>query len=197
MWKDNSASCSGSGVLLRPAKGELKDPIALPDQLSDSDSDVRRAVHTAIEAVSDDLNDEIQLNTAISELMKLSNALNAADLQTLSPGVLQEALSVLVRLLAPFAPHLAEEFWSGLGGDGSIHQQSWPEVDAKALVLDSIDLVIQIKGKVRGSIKVPADADKATLETLALASDVARKWLEGAAPRRVIVVPGKLVNLVP
>ena len=185
--------------LVEACKGQvtLKDPIALPDQLSDSDSDVRRAVHTAIEAVSDDLNDEIQLNTAISELMKLSNALNAADLQTLSPGVLQEALSVLVRLLAPFAPHLAEEFWSGLGGDGSIHQQSWPEVDAKALVLDSINLVIQIKGKVRGSINVPADADKATLETLALASDVAQKWLEGAAPRRVIVVPGKLVNLVP
>ena len=82
----------------------LKDPIALPDQLSDSDSDVRRAVHTAIEAVSDDLNDEIQLNTAISELMKLSNALNAADLQTLSPGVLQEALSVLVRLLPRLRP---------------------------------------------------------------------------------------------
>ena len=83
------------------------------------------------------------------------------------------------------------------GGDGSIHQQSWPEVDAKALVLDSINLVIQIKGKVRGSINVPADADKATLEELALASDIAQKWLEGAAPRRVIVVPGKLVNLVP
>ncbi|MGB1775556.1 MAG: leucine--tRNA ligase [Synechococcus sp.] len=168
-----------------------------PPTLSDGERDVRRAVHTAIAEVSEDLSDDIQLNTAISELMKLTNALTSADLDQAHPAVVQEALSTLVRLLAPFAPHLAEEFWSSLDGQGSIHQQAWPEVDAAALVQDSIDLVIQIKGKVRGSIQVPADADKATLETLALASDIAVKWLEGAAPRRVIVVPGKLVNLVP
>ena len=102
-----------------------------------------------------------------------------------------------MRLLAPFAPHLAEEFWSHLDGQGSIHRQAWPVVDSDALVQDSIDLVIQIKGKVRGTLRVPADADKATLEALALSSDIAVKWLEGAAPRRVIVVPGKLLNLVP
>ena len=104
---------------------------------------------------------------------------------------------MLVRLLAPFAPHLAEEFWNNLNGQGSIHHQAWPVVDQTALVQDTIALVIQIKGKVRGSIQVPADADKDTLEQLALSSDIASKWLEGAAPRRVIVVPGKLVNLVP
>jgi leucyl-tRNA synthetase len=121
--------------------------------------------------------------------------------------VAQEALRSLLLLLAPFAPHLAEELWQKLGGDsdgdgngdgaGSIHRQRWPVADASALLRDTIPLVIQVKGKVRGSLEVPADADSATLEKLALASDIAQKWLEGQPPRRVIVVPGKLVNLVP
>ena len=168
-----------------------------PIDLTSEEADLRRAVHTAIEAVTEDLSHDIQLNTAISELMKLSNAINATDLTELRVPVLREALSVLVRLLAPFAPHLAEEFWLKLGGRESVHQQSWPELDTSALVRDNVDLVIQVKGKVRGTISVPADADKATLEKLAVSSDVAQKWLEGAEPRRVIVVPGKLVNLVP
>ena len=176
---------------------KLNNLSAIPENLSDAERDLRRAVHTAIAEVTEDLNDEIQLNTAISELMKLTNALTSADLDQFQPAIVHEALSTLVRLLAPFAPHLAEEFWNNLNGQGSIHHQAWPLVDQTALVQDTIALVIQIKGKVRGSIQVPADADKDTLEQLALSSDIASKWLEGAAPRRVIVVPGKLVNLVP
>ena len=168
-----------------------------PAPMNEQESEIRRAVHIAIQAISEDLNDEIQLNTAISELMKLTNAITGAGASNLSQPVLQEALSVLIRLLAPFAPHLAEELWHQLGGVASVHQQSWPELDPTALVQDTVDLVIQVKGKVRGNIKVPADADKDTLEALALASEVAQKWLEGQPPRRVIVVPGKLVNLVP
>ena len=179
------------------ARIDSLEPMQRPADLSDADSDVRRALHLAIEAVSEDLSDEIQLNTAISELMKLSNAISSTGIEALSAPVLQEALSGLVRLLAPFAPHLAEEFWSRLGGSGSVHRQSWPVLDPTALVQDSVEVVIQVKGKVRGKLQVPASADKEELERLALASDVAEKWLEGAAPRRVIVVPGKLVNLVP
>jgi leucyl-tRNA synthetase len=106
-------------------------------------------------------------------------------------------MGALIRLLAPFAPHLAEEFWFRLGGQGSVHCQAWPLHDPQALVQDSVELVIQIKGKVRGTIQVPADCDKDSLEALALASEVAQRWLEGKPPKRVIVVPGKLVNLVP
>ena len=168
-----------------------------PAPMNEQESEIRRAVHIAIQAISEDLNDEIQLNTAISELMKLTNAITGAGASNLSQPVLQEALSVLIRLLAPFAPHLAEELWHQLGGAQSVHQQSWPELDPTALVQDTVELVIQVKGKVRGNIKVPADADKDTLEALALASEVAQKWLDGQPPRRVIVVPGKLVNLVP
>jgi leucyl-tRNA synthetase len=171
-----------------------------PDPASEADRSLRRAVHGAITAVQADLEGNLQFNTAISELMKLSNAM-AGTLEEASPAVAREALRTLLLLLAPFAPHLAEELWLKLGADadgsGSIHRQRWPVADPTALVRDTIPLVIQVKGKVRGSLDVPADADSATLERLALASDIAQKWLEGQTPRRVIVVPGKLVNLVP
>ncbi|MAD68885.1 MAG: hypothetical protein CMN92_06295 [Synechococcus sp. CPC100] len=181
-----------------PAPDQLlsNDVSGIPAELSESESEIRRAVHLAIQAVSDDLSGEFQFNTAISELMKLSNSLSGAVLNASRP-VQVEAMGALIRLLAPFAPHLAEEFWFRLGGQGSVHLQAWPQHDPDALVQDTVDLVIQIKGKVRGTIQVPAECDKDTLEALALASDVAKRWLEGKPPRRVIVVPGKLVNLVP
>jgi leucyl-tRNA synthetase len=163
---------------------------------SPAERDLRRAVHTAIVAVSEDLDGDYQFNTAVSELMKLSNAMGD-HLEAAGDAVAAEALANLLILLAPFAPHLAEELWQKLGGSGSIHLQQWPVADPTALVRDTIPLVIQIKGKVRGNLEVPADADKATLEKLALESEVAARWLEGKAPSRVIVVPGKLVNLVP
>ncbi|MEB3257812.1 MAG: leucine--tRNA ligase [Cyanobacteriota bacterium] len=172
---------------------------AEPSDLLPPERDLRRAVHTAIQEVSDDLEGDLQLNTAVSELMKLANALSSL-LPEVRPSVAQEALRTLVLLLAPFAPHLAEELWQRLVAAGpfsSVHHESWPVLDADALARDTIPLVIQVKGKVRGNLEVPADADAATLERLALESDVAAKWLEGQPPRRVIVVPGKLVNLVP
>jgi len=166
--------------------------------------ELRRAVHTAIAAISDDLEGDYQFNTAVSELMKLSNAM-ASQLESCRPALACEALRVLLILLAPFAPHLAEELWLRLGGrqaeeplaSSSIHVQAWPQLDAAALVRDTVPLVIQIRGKVRGHLEVPADADRAALEKLALESEIAARWLEGRRPSRVIVVPGKLVNLVP
>jgi leucyl-tRNA synthetase len=168
-----------------------------PTPASDStDKQLRRAVHGAIAAISDDLEGELQFNTAVSELMKLSNVMGE-HLAAASGPVACEALQTLLVLLAPFAPHLAEELWSRLGGSGSVHRQPWPQADPAALLRDTVPLVIQVKGKVRGNLEVPADADRATLEKLALESEIAAKWLEGKAPTRVIVVPGRLVNLVP
>jgi leucyl-tRNA synthetase len=172
--------------------------------LNPAEQELRRAVHTAITEISDDLDGDYQFNTAVSELMKLSNAMGI-HLEDSGEVFACEALRTLLILLAPFAPHLAEELWLKLSGrnagdalaSSSIHAQRWPAADASALVRDTVPLVIQIKGKVRGNLEVPADADKATLEKLALESDIAAKWLEGKAPSRVIVVPGKLVNLVP
>ncbi|MFN7899804.1 MAG: class I tRNA ligase family protein, partial [Synechococcaceae cyanobacterium] len=171
-----------------------------PGATTDPERQLRRAVHTAISAISEDLDGDYQFNTAVSELMKLSNAMGSL-LDQVSAPVALEALSVLLLLLAPFAPHLAEELWQQLGanpsGDRSIHQQSWPRLDTTALARDSVTVVIQVKGKVRGSLEVAADLDAAELERLVLQSEVASRWLEGKPPSRVIVVPGKLVNLVP
>ena len=193
LWRLVESACTESDQRVSLAKDQS---LELPATLTNAEQDVRRAVHTAIAEIGEDLSGDFQFNTAISELMKLSNALSG-HLAGVDPAVRQEALSVLIRLMAPFAPHLAEEFWSRLDGEASVHQQSWPQHDPSALQKDTIELVIQVKGKVRGSLQAPANADKETLEQLALASDVAVKWLEGQPPKRVIVVPGKLVNLVP
>jgi leucyl-tRNA synthetase len=192
-------SAHARGLRLDAAAGSWL-PVNGGEGLTPAERDLRRAVHTAIAAISDDLDGDYQFNTAVSELMKLSNAMGD-HLEGASDGVAREALATLLILLAPFAPHLAEELWQKLGanpdGQSSLHNQAWPVADASALVRATLPLVIQVQGKMRGTLEVPADADAATLEQLALASDVAAKWLEGKAPRRVIVVPGKLVNLVP
>ena len=126
--------------------------------------------------------------------MKLSNALNDADCQ--ESAVYREGVETLVKLMAPFAPHITEELWQMLGYSDSVHQQGWCELDETALVLDEITLVIQVNGKVRGNIQVPADADKATLERLARESEAAQRYLADKEVKKVIVVPKRLVNFV-
>ena len=162
--------------------------------LSKAEKDLRRAVHTAIKEVSEDVEEGYQFNTAVSELMKLSNALKDAKQQ--DTDVYAEGVHTLVLLLAPFAPHIAEELWQQLGFSESVHRQSWPTFEESALVADEITLVIQIKGKTRGTIAVPASATKDELEQYARESDIAKKYLEGKDIKKVIVVPGKLVNFV-
>ncbi|MEB3289172.1 MAG: class I tRNA ligase family protein, partial [Leptolyngbya sp.] len=135
-----------------------------------------------------------QFNTAVSELMKLNNALG--DTPCKASPVYGEGVRALVLLLAPFAPHLAEDLWQQLGQTGSVHLAPWPSVDPAALVSDEITLVIQVMGKTRGTLEVPADSDKAALEKYARESEIAQRYLEGKEIKKVIVVPGKLVNFV-
>ncbi|MFM5945972.1 MAG: class I tRNA ligase family protein, partial [Dolichospermum sp.] len=163
-------------------------------QLTKAEKDLRRFIHIAIQAITEDVEDEYQFNTAISELMKLSNALTDADCHN-SP-IYAEGIQTLVIMLAPFAPHIADELWHLLGNKGTVHTQVWPSFDPAALIVDEITLVIQIMGKTRGSIQVPAKADKAELEKYARESEVAQRYLEGKDVKKVIVVPGKLVNFV-
>ncbi|WP_100900716.1 leucine--tRNA ligase [Nostoc flagelliforme] len=162
--------------------------------LTKAEKELRRAIHTAIQAVTEDVEDEYQFNTAISELMKLSNALTDADGKNSS--IYAEGIRTLVVLLAPFAPHIADELWHLLGESNSVHTQTWPSFDPAALVADEITLVIQIMGKTRGLIQVPAQADKAALEKYARESEIAQRYIEGKEIKKVIVVPGKLVNFV-
>ncbi len=165
-----------------------------PTNLSSKEKELRRAIHTAIKEVTADLEGEYHFNTAVSELMKLSNAI--ADSKCFDSPVYAEGIETLIQLLAPFAPHIAEELWHQCGKTSSIHQQAWRTYDADALVADEITLVIQIMGKTRGTIQVPAQADKQALEKYARESEAAIRHLEGKEIKKVIVVPGKLVNFV-
>ncbi|MBW4478822.1 MAG: leucine--tRNA ligase [Tolypothrix brevis GSE-NOS-MK-07-07A] len=163
-------------------------------ELNKAEKELRRAIHTAIKEVTEDLQGDYQFNTAISELMKLSNAL--ADASCKDSPIFVEGIQTLVMLLAPFAPHISEELWHLLGNSDSVHTQTWLKFDPAALVADEITLVIQIMGKTRGSIQVPAQADKVALEKYARESEVAQRYIEGREIKKVIVVPGKLVNFV-
>ena len=141
-------------------------------ELSKPEKALRRSIHIAIKEISEDLDGEYQFNTAISELMKLTNALTDASCKE-SP-VYAEGINALLILLAPFAPHVAEELWYQLGHSDSIHLQSWLKPDPEALVADEVTIVIQILGKTRGTIATPAQiaGDKVALEQFARDSEV-------------------------
>ncbi|HZG38653.1 MAG TPA: class I tRNA ligase family protein, partial [Nodosilinea sp.] len=161
---------------------------------SKDEKTLRRAIHIAIQAITEDIDGDYQFNTAVSELMKLSNALT--DSPAKSSPVYSEGIRALVLLLAPFAPHLADELWHQMGHSESVHRSPWPVFDPSALAVDEITLVIQIMGKTRGTLEVPADSDKAALEKYARESEAAQRYLDGKEIKKVIVVPGKLVNFV-
>jgi leucyl-tRNA synthetase len=164
------------------------------DTLSKSEKDLRRFIHHAIQAITEDLDGNYQFNTAVSELMKLSNAITDADCKD-SP-IYAEGIETLLILSAPFAPHMAEELWQLTGHTGSIHEQPWCEFDPAALIADEITLVIQIMGKTRGTIQIPATKDAATLEAHAREAEITKKFTDGKEIKKVIVVPGKLVNFI-
>jgi leucyl-tRNA synthetase len=162
--------------------------------LSKVEKDLRRSIHQAIKEIAEDLDGDYQFNTAISEMMKLSNALSSAT--CIESSIYREGIETLLILMSPFAPHITEELWQLLGHQSSIHQQAWLTFDPDALVVDEITLVIQIMGKTRGTIQVPANATKEELEKYALSSEIAQKYLQGKEIKKAIVVPGKLVNFV-
>ncbi len=164
------------------------------DELISAAKTLRRQLHQTIQKVSDDVERRKQFNTAIAANMELMNALaklEGSDVATRS--VRQEVLESVVAMLAPIVPHIAEALYAELKPGAAM---TWPAVDESALVQDEIELMIQINGKLRGSILVPASADKAAIEATALASEAAQKQLNGAAPKKIIVVPGRLVNIV-
>ncbi len=158
--------------------------------------DLRRQVHRTIKKVTQDIDGSFHFNTAIAAVMELVNALYAAPDKEGSPEVLREGIESVVRLLAPFVPHLCEELWHNLGYENCLEESGWPVWDEDALVSDTLLIIVQVNGKVRGKVTVPADADKDLVEATALADANVVRFLEGKDVRKVIVVPGRLVNLV-
>jgi len=168
-----------------------------PADLSDAQKDLRRKTHETIEKVNDDYGRRNTYNTAIAAVMELLNEvakLTDTDMQSIA--VRHEALTSAVLLLSPIAPHICHSLWHAMGHQGAVADALWPMVDADALVRSSIELVIQVNGKVRGKIQVAADADKDTVEKRALEDSNVQRFLEGLTIRKIIVVPGRLVSIV-
>ncbi|HYD82263.1 MAG TPA: leucine--tRNA ligase [Paucimonas sp.] len=167
--------------------------------LNEAQKTLRREVHKVLQQAEHDYK-RLQYNTVVSACMKMLNTLESAKLDdtAASHAVIAEAFSIFLRILNPVAPHLTHVLWQELGYAktfGDILDAPWPHVDASALEQAEIELVVQVNGKLRGSVKVAKDADKATIEATALANDNVKKFVDGT-PKKVIIVPGKLVNIV-
>ena len=156
-----------------------------------SDESLERKLHRTIAAVSEAF-DGLQFNKAVAQLYELTTAIEKA----MPSETRSEAIRILIRLTAPAAPHLAEEAWAALGGEGMVVNAPWPEFDPAMLVDDQVTLAIQINGKLRDTLHAPRGLDRADAEALALASEKVQRQLGGNAPRKVIVVPDRLVNIV-
>jgi leucyl-tRNA synthetase len=171
-----------------------KEQAALSSLSADA-KNLRHEIHTTLKQANYDLG-RFQFNTVVSAAMKMLNALEKAAKESANRGVIGESLSILLRLLSPITPHISHALWNELGYDGDILTASWPEPDAAALVQDEIEMVIQVNGKLRGSVTVPKDMDRAAIEKLAVEQPCVQKYLEGVSIKKVIVVPGKLINVV-
>jgi leucyl-tRNA synthetase len=158
---------------------------------------LRRQLHQTIQKVSDDIERRKQFNTAIAAVMELTNALaKVEDDDATARSVRQEVLEAATLMLAPMVPHVCEALYAELKPGAGIEVAAWPAVDESALARDEIELVLQVNGKLRGQIRVAAEAAREAIEAAALSSEVALKYLEGRPPKKVVVVPGRLVNIV-
>ena len=167
--------------------------------LNEADKDLRRVLHSSIKKVTNDIETRFNFNTAISTMMELVNALYAYKEAVKEPnaGLVYEAISDLIKMMSPFVPHITEELWRGaIDADSSVHEQSWPECDEEALKVDNVEIVLQVNGKVRGRLTVPAEATKEELEKIAMADANVQAHIGDATVRKVICVPGRLVNIV-
>jgi leucyl-tRNA synthetase len=174
---------------------------AVSAHLSDAEKELRREVHTILKQANFDYQRR-QYNTVVSAAMKMLNVLEPIKLgqdTSITASVLRECLSILLRILYPVVPHLTHVLWKEMGYEktfGSLLDAAWPVVDEAALVQTEITLMLQINGKLRGDIRVPADVSKEQIEALALQSEPALRALNGGVPKKVIIVPGRLVNIV-
>ncbi|WP_418582892.1 leucine--tRNA ligase [Phascolarctobacterium succinatutens] len=167
--------------------------------LNEADKDLRRVLHSSIKKVTNDIETRFNFNTAISTMMELVNALYAYKEAAKEPnaGLVYEAISDLIKMMSPFVPHITEELWRGaIDANSSVHEQSWPECDEEALKVDNVEIVLQVNGKVRGRLTVPAEATKEELEKIAMADANVQAHIGDATVRKVICVPGRLVNIV-
>jgi leucyl-tRNA synthetase len=193
----NSQGIAGTERWLKRTWSLVVEPAPEGDYSADKMRGVMRELHTAIHNITLDY-EKVDFNTIISTMMEFLNAL--MDAKRAGAGQTPEWKGIIktyLLLIAPAVPHIAEELWTEvLGYEYSIHDQPWPEADQKLMAVDEITLIVQVNGKLRDRITVPADISKEDAEKTALASPGAAPYLEGKEVRKVVVVPGRLVNIV-
>jgi leucyl-tRNA synthetase len=181
--------------LLSSVKG--KAPVIA--EMETAERELYRKVNEVVQRITRDLEGAFHFHTAISQIMELMNAIDglkiSSDSSEMAKIVFRDALEKVIALISPFAPHVAEEIWTELGYEGGILHAEWPTVDEEALHRDTIEMMLQINGKIRGKFEVSATAEKEEIEALALAHEITSKWIEDKTIRKVIVVPGRLVNI--
>lgn len=165
--------------------------------LTSEEKELRRILHVTLQKVTDDLGDRFMFNTAISSIMELVNAFYGfQESTTVNGGLVREVSLNIIKMLAPFAPHMTEELWSRIVGNGSVHKQRWPQYDASAMVQAEVEIVLQINGKVRDKLVVAADLGREEMQQAALAQPRVQELTAGKTIVKTICVPGKLVNIV-
>jgi len=175
----------------------LSAPALDPAELTDEERSLRRAVHKTLKKVTEDIDERFHFNTAIAAVMELMNTLQGARLATpQAAAVMKEALELVVTMLAPFVPHIAEELWQSLGHATPLSATVWPAWDSEAVVDEELLVVVQVNGKLRSKLSVAVGIDEEAIKQLALADDKVKVFTDGMQIRKVIYVPGKLVNIV-
>ena len=165
--------------------------------LDEVQKDLRRRVHVALAKVSDDMGRRHTFNNVVSANMELLNEIcRFEDVSAQGRAVMQEALETVVLMLSPVVPHITHSLWQALGHGEAVVDTGWPVVDNAAMVQDSLTLVVQVNGKVRGKVSVPADAGREAIESAVMGEENIRKHMADKPVRKIIVVPGKLVNVV-
>ncbi len=163
---------------------------------SEADKSMAYWMNYAIKKVSDDVGERFNFNTAISTIMEMVNEMYRYKEGDVNPGLYGAAVKNLIILLAPFVPHVTEEMWEHLGYGGSVHDQKWPEYDEKALVKDTVEIVVQINGKIKEKINIPGDLSRDEMEKIAVENDKIKALTEGKNIVKIIAVPNKLINIV-
>jgi leucyl-tRNA synthetase len=167
------------------------------DVLNDELKELRLQTYQTLTKVSDDIGRRHTFNTAIAAVMELMNKLSKVDIEAEGANaVVQESLEIIVLMLAPITPHISDVLWRVLGHDEAVVDVAWPSVDESALVQDKIELMVQVNGKLRAKVSVAADADNDAIQAVAMADENVQKFTEDKQIRKVIVVPGRLINIV-
>jgi leucyl-tRNA synthetase len=189
--------------LVQDVEMKIADAAPFDGDMTDLDEDLKKLfqkTHQTIQKVSSDIEDRFHFNTAISAVMELVNLMYTMDLDSghkETAGVIRKAVESMILLLSPIVPHFAEELWETLGNESaSLANTPWPEFREDALVADTVTMVAQVNGKLRGKFTVDADADDTVAREKALADDNVQRFIDGKTIKKIVVVKNKLVNIV-